>query len=140
MLIPGVKGLSDNISVVSVVGRYLEHARILYFANGGSAETYLSSADWMPRNLERRIELMFPVLDESLRGRVHEILSAYFKDNVKAHRLGPSGRWKRVEPVEGEARFASQEYFYEAMKRRRELEEEPPERELQVRRKPPAGF
>lgn len=136
MLVPGVKGLSENISVISIVGRYLEHARILYFANGGASEVYLSSADWMPRNLERRIELMFPVLDEGLRGRVHGLLMDYFRDNTKSHRLGPSGRWKRVVPEEGEAPFSAQEAFYEEMIRRRDLEEEPPERELQVRRKP----
>ena len=140
MLVPGVKGLSENISVVSVVGRNLEHTRILFFANGGAEELYLSSADWMPRNLERRIELMFPVLDEDLRKRVRDILEAYFRDSAKAHRLGPSGRWKRVEPAEGEEPFSSQAWFYESVKRRHDLEEAPPERELQVRRKPTTGF
>ncbi len=139
MLVPGVKGLSDNITVVSVVGRYLEHARIAYFGNGGTEEVYLSSADWMPRNLERRIELMFPVLDDSLRARVKDILGAYFRDNLKAHRLSPSGRWKRVEGAEGEEPWSSQERLYEASLRRKALDEEPPERELLVRRKPPTG-
>ena len=138
MLVPGAEGLRENITVVSIVSRYLEHARIMYFENGGAGELYLSSADWMPRNLDRRIELMFPVLDETVRRRVLEILRAYFRDNVKAHRLLPTGRWRRVEPGEGEPRFSAQEYFYETVKRRRELEEEPPERELQVRRKPPS--
>jgi polyphosphate kinase len=139
MLVPGVKGLSENISVVSVVGRNLEHARILFFANGGAEELYLSSADWMPRNLERRIELMFPVLDEALRKRVRDILEAYFRDSAKAHRLGPSGRWKRVDPAEGEEPFSSQAWFYDSVKRRHDLEEAPPERELLVRRRPTAG-
>ncbi len=139
MLVPGVKGLSENISVLSVVGRYLEHARILYFRNGGAEEVYLSSADWMPRNLERRIELMFPILDERLRVRVRDILMDYFRDNSRSHRLGPSGRWKRTEPSEGEAPFSAQAHFWEDTKRKRELEEEPPERELQVRRRPPRG-
>jgi polyphosphate kinase len=139
MLVPGIKGLSENITVISIVGRYLEHARVFYFGNGGAEELYLSSADWMPRNLERRIELMFPILDEGIRERAREILMAFFRDNTKAHRLGPSGRWKRVEPAEGEAPFSAQAWFYESVKRRRELEEEPPERELQVRRKPPVA-
>jgi polyphosphate kinase len=136
MLVPGVKGLSERISVVSVVGRYLEHARIIYFRNGGAEELYLSSADWMPRNLERRVELMFPVLDEEARRRVLEILKAYFRDNSKAHRLGPSGRWRKVEAAEGEERFSAQAYFYETVKRRQTLAEEPPERSLQVRKRP----
>ena len=135
VLVPGKKGLSENITVVSVVGRYLEHARIAYFRNGGAEELYLSSADWLPRNLERRVELMFPVIDERARGRVHEILAAYFMDSAKAHRLDPSGSWKKIRPSEGEAPFSAQQAFYEAVKRRRALEEAP-EEELQVRRRP----
>jgi polyphosphate kinase len=140
MLVPGAKGLSENISVVSIVGRYLEHARIFYFRNGGSEEIYLASADWMPRNLERRIELMFPVLDDELRGRVRDILFSYFRDNTKAHRLGPTGHWKRVAPAEGEAGFSVQTQFHETTLKRKNLQEEPPERELQVRRRPASGI
>ncbi|MBL8966477.1 MAG: polyphosphate kinase 1 [Spirochaetaceae bacterium] len=136
MLVPGVAGLSENISVVSVVGRYLEHARVLYFRNGGAEELYLSSADWMPRNLERRVELMFPVLDEALRSRVKDILLAYFRDTAKAHRLGPSGRWNKLAPAAGEEPFSAQAWFYESVKRRHAAEENPAERELQVRRRP----
>jgi len=135
-LVPGVKGLSENIVVVSVVGRYLEHARALYFRNGGAEELYLSSADWMPRNLERRIELMFPILDEGLRAGLRELLLAYFRDNRKAHRLGPSGRWRKVKPAEGEAPFSAQAWFCESVKKRRRVYDEPAESELQVRRKP----
>ncbi len=135
-LVPGVKGLSENILVVSVVGRYLEHARILYLRNGGAEEVYLSSADWMPRNLERRVELMFPVLDESLRERVKEIALAYFRDNTKAHRLGPSGRWRKLSPEEGEEPFSAQAWFHESLKQRRSIAEDPAERELQVRKRP----
>lgn len=119
-LIPGLKGLSENIRVVSIVGRYLEHARILYFRNGGAEELYLSSADWMPRNLERRVELLFPVFGEEAKERVYDALQSYFLDNAKARELGPSGHWKRVKPVEGEARFAVQDYFYEDAGRRLE--------------------
>lgn len=112
-LVPGLKGLSENITVVSIVGRYLEHARVCYFRNGGSEELYLSSADWMPRNLEKRIELMFPVFGEEARDRVYDALMSYFLDNVKARALGPSGHWRRVKPLEGEAPFSVHDYFYE---------------------------
>jgi polyphosphate kinase len=134
-LAPGVKGLSENITVVSVVGRFLEHARIVYFGNGGAEEMYLSSADWLPRNLEKRIELMFPVRDEIARARVKAILDAYFADNVKAHRLGSNGRWKKRKPAEGEMPYSAQASFYETVKRRRALEEAPAE-DLEVRRRP----
>jgi len=134
-LIPGVAGLSENIEVVSVVGRYLEHARIILFGNGGAEEIFLSSADWLPRNLEKRIELMFPVRDEAARRRVRDILSAYFMDNAKAHGLQPNGRWKKLRPAEGEAPYSAQAAFYETVKRRKALEEAPAE-DLQVRRRP----
>jgi len=134
-LVPGVKGLSENISVVSVVGRYLEHARIIYFENGGADEIYLSSADWLPRNLEKRIELMFPVRDELARRRIREILAAYFADNVKAHTLGSNGKWKKRKPAEGEEPYSAQVAFYETVKRRKEVAEAPAE-ELEVRRRP----
>ncbi len=134
-LAPGVKGLSDNIKVVSVVGRNLEHSRIIYFNNGGSEEFYLSSADWLTRNLEKRIELMFPVREESARSRIREILGAYFIDTAKAHNLGPNGRWKKVKAVDGEAPFSAQAFFYETVKRRKTLAEAPTE-ELEVRRRP----
>ena len=134
-LVPGVKGLSENISVVSVVGRYLEHARIIYFENGGADEIYLSSADWLPRNLEKRIELMFPVRDETARKRIRDILDAYFKDNVKAHTLGSNGKWKKRKPAEGEEPYSAQVAFYDIVKRRKEVDEAP-EEELEVRRRP----
>jgi polyphosphate kinase len=134
-LVPGVKGLSENVTVVSVVGRNLEHSRIIYFNNGGAEEIYLSSADWLTRNLEKRIELMFPVRDEAARARIREIIGAYFIDTAKAHRLNPNGRWKKVKPIEGEAPFSAQSFFYETVKRRKALEEAPTE-ELEVRRRP----
>jgi len=137
-LVPGVKGLSESIRVVSVIGRYLEHARICYFRNGGAEELYMSSADWMPRNLEKRIELLFPVFGEEARDRVYDALMAYFLDNAKARELGPSGHWHRVKPAEGESRFSVQEYFYEDAVKRHEREDMASEDEvLQVRRSPP---
>src|SRR5437899_3450293 len=85
---PGVRGISERIRVRSSVGRFLEHSRIFYFANGGQDEVYLSSADWMPRNLYERVEVMFPVKDPMLRNRImHEILSAYLADSIKARVL-----------------------------------------------------
>jgi polyphosphate kinase len=134
-LAPGVKGLSENIEVVSVVGRYLEHARIILFGNGGSEEIYLSSADWLPRNLEKRIELLFPVRSETAHKRVRDILSAYFLDTAKAHRLQKNGRWEKAKPAEGETPYSAQVAFYETVKQRKALDEAPAE-ELEVRRRP----
>lgn len=106
---PGLQGVSDNIRVVSVVGRFLEHSRILYFRNGGEEEFYLSSADWMPRNLNRRVELMFPVEDSDNRARLKEILETYLNDTVKARELGSDGVYRRREK-QG-AGVNAQEYF-----------------------------
>jgi len=112
MLVPGVKGLSENIRVVSIIDRYLEHSRIFYFANGGAEELYLASADWMTRNLERRVELMFPLLQEDTRKTIFEILSAYFRDNRQAWLLDSQGAWTRIEPEAGEEPFSAQAYFH----------------------------
>ncbi|MBN2875711.1 MAG: polyphosphate kinase 1 [Spirochaetales bacterium] len=137
-LVPGLKGRSDHITVVSVVGRFLEHARIAYFRNGGAEELYLSSADWMPRNLEKRIELMFPVYGEEARDRVYDALMSYFVDNVKARTLASSGRWRKVKPADGEERFSAQDYFCEESSRRLDRADAVTEgRVLQVRRGAP---
>ncbi|WP_256759951.1 polyphosphate kinase 1 [Cohnella sp. WQ 127256] len=93
---PGVPGLSDNIRVISIVDRYLEHARILSVAGGGEAEVYLSSADWMTRNLSRRVELMCPVYDQGLRLMLMNVLHMNLQDNVKAHELQSTGTYQRV--------------------------------------------
>ncbi len=95
-LVPGVPGVSENIEVRSIVDRFLEHARIFYFANGGHEEVYLSSADWMERNLVRRFETIFPVESPDLRSRLIHILHVYFADNVKAWILSPDGEYQRV--------------------------------------------
>ena len=116
---PGVPGTSDNIRVISIVDRFLEHARIFHFGNNGKREVYLSSADWMPRNFQRRIEVMFPIEDEGLRDRViDEILAIALKDNVKARRLMSDGRYVRAQPEAGtdgtaEASLRSQYRFME---------------------------
>jgi len=121
---PGVPGTSDNIRVISIVDRFLEHARIFHFGNGGKREVYLSSADWMPRNFQRRIEVMFPVDDEGLRDRViDEILAIALKDNVKARRLMSDGRYARVQPetsADGTTREASLRSQYRFMELARE--------------------
>ena len=99
---PGLKGTSDNIEVVSIVDRFLEHTRIFHFRNGGDDEVYLSSADWMPRNLDRRIELLFPVESPEGRQKVLAALDVVFQDNVKARRLQADGTYKRRRPAKGE--------------------------------------
>ncbi len=94
---PGIRGVSDGIKVRSIVGRFLEHSRIYYFQNGGDEEIYLGSADWMPRNLHERVEVVFPVHDALQRERVKkEILAAYLADNVKSRLLRRGGDYSAV--------------------------------------------
>lgn len=93
---PGMPGVSDNIQVRSIVGRYLEHSRIYLFKNGGDTQVFLSSADWMPRNLDRRVELMFPVEAELLKAQVSDLLALQWRDNVKASQLQFDGRYVRL--------------------------------------------
>ena len=114
---PGLKGTSDNIDVVSVVDRFLEHSRIFHFANGGDEEVYLSSADWMPRNLDHRIELLFPVRSPEGRAKVLAALDAAFADVVKGRWLQPDGSYKRRRPARGEEPYRSQLELYREAKR-----------------------
>ena len=107
---PGVAGVSDNITVRSIVDRFLEHARVFYFRNGGHEEVYLSSADWMQRNLSKRLELLFPVVDPRHRRRLVEALKLYFADNVKAWRLTSDGTYEKVRR-KGQ-RVRAQQAFY----------------------------
>ncbi|MCD8221120.1 MAG: RNA degradosome polyphosphate kinase [Clostridiales bacterium] len=93
----GVPGLSENISVHSIVGNFLEHARILYVENGGSPQVYMGSADWMPRNLDNRVEIMFPVEDPELKAQVLHILQVQLEDNTKAHILQPDGTYAKID-------------------------------------------
>jgi polyphosphate kinase len=99
---PGVPGVSDRIRVRSIVGRFLEHSRVWYFRNGGNEDVYIGSADLMPRNLDRRIEIMAPLKNAELRRRMFDILQTYLADNVKARELRPDGRYVRVRPGAGE--------------------------------------
>jgi len=116
---PGVRGVSDHIRVRSIVGRFLEHSRIYYFANGGQEEVYVGSADWMPRNLYERVEVIFPLKDELLRERVRqEILEAYLADNVKSRILQKDGSYVRTWQAQGKrkppaasAAFNAQEFL-----------------------------
>jgi polyphosphate kinase len=119
---PGVRGVSENIRVRSIVGRFLEHSRIYYFANGGDEEIYIGSADWMPRNLYERVEVLVPLRDEMLRQRVrHEILDAYLADNRKARILLKDETYIRAwQPMQGKrnrrmptgaAAFSAQEFL-----------------------------
>jgi len=114
---PGLKGASENIEVVSIVDRFLEHARVFHFRNGGDDEVYLGSADWMPRNLDRRIELLFPVEHPACRRKVLEALDAMFLDNVKARRLQADGTYKRRRPTRGEESYRVQVRLYELGRR-----------------------
>jgi polyphosphate kinase len=109
---PEVPGLSERIRVVSLVDRYLEHARVLVFENGGQPEVLLSSADWMQRNLDHRIEIAFPVLEPKLQSRVREILDAQLADTVKSRRIGPDGRSRRGGAGNGHS-LRAQEWLYE---------------------------
>ena len=111
---PGLQGISDTIRVISIIDRYLEHARIFYFHNGGDPTFWLASADWMPRNFNRRIEIAFPVLEPQLQARVREILELQLADTVKSWRMDPDGRYvKSPKRTELGSRF--QERFYEIL-------------------------
>ncbi len=108
----GIPGVSETIHVRSIVGNFLEHARIFYFRNGGNEEFYMGSADWMPRNLDKRVEIMFPVEDPVLREKVRHILQVQLDDNVKAHILQPSGVYEKIDK-RGKVLVNAQETFCE---------------------------
>ena len=121
----GIPGVSENISVRSIVGNFLEHSRIFYFLNGENEEIYCGSADWMPRNLERRVEILFPVEEPALKEKLKDILSAQLRDNVKAQVLQPDGTYAKVDK-RGKELFNSQEYFCkEAIREAKEAAGEP---------------
>ncbi len=132
MLVPGVKNQSENIRVVSVIDRYLEHTRVFFFQNGGSEEYYLSSADWMPRNLEKRVELMFPLELPEIQRRVRRGLDLFFEDKQKGHTLKSDGTWKRKKGSGGRA----QEEQYFRIRDRAGTEQPENRQEFEVRRKP----
>ncbi len=112
MLRPGVPGLSETVQVRSIVGQFLEHSRIFYFANGGDEDVYIGSADWMTRNLDRRVEVVTPILDVNLKRHLkNAVLDAYMKDNTKARALNSEGGYERVPMAPGEPAFNSQLHF-----------------------------
>ncbi|MCB1316246.1 MAG: polyphosphate kinase 1, partial [Leptospiraceae bacterium] len=120
---PGIKGLSENITVYSIVGRFLEHSRIFYFENAGSPKVYLSSADWMPRNLNRRVEILFPINDADHIQRIVSIMDTTSRDNHNKRVLNPDGSYTRIKPGTNENRFSAQRYFREeALKESRQTE------------------
>jgi polyphosphate kinase len=110
---PGIPGVSENIRVISVVDRFLEHSRIFYFENAGNPEVFTGSADWMDRNLSRRVEVVFPVEQPDLKQRVIDILKTTLADNVKARELLPDGTYRRVKAPEGVPPLRSQQRFLE---------------------------
>ena len=111
---PGLPGVSDNIRVVSIVGRYLEHSRIYYFLNGGDEEVYMGSADLMPRNLNRRVEVIFPVEEINLIRYIRDqILETYLSDNIKARLMNSDGSYEYLKPGPGQEQINSQRRFLE---------------------------
>lgn len=108
---PGVSGLSENVRVYSVLGRFLEHARIYCFTNGGAPEYYIGSADWMKRNLDNRVETVAPVWDPALQEELRAILDVYDADNTTAWDLRPDGTYVRRTPSEGDPERSSQDVF-----------------------------
>ncbi len=109
---PGIQGLSENIRVISIVGRFLEHSRIYYFRNGGDEEIWLGSADLMPRNLNQRVEVLFPIEDRAMsRGIYENILLTYLADNLKARQMNPDGSYRRLHPPRDQEGISAQDQF-----------------------------
>lgn len=119
----GIPGISENITVRSIVGNFLEHSRIFYFYANGSEEIYMGSADWMPRNLDKRVEIIFPVEDEVLKEEVIHILDIQLRDNIKAHILQTDGSYKK-EDRRGKEALNSQDYFCREAQERAKVPEE----------------
>ena len=120
VLIPGIPGVSDNITVRSLVGRFLEHSRVFWFNNGGREELYIGSADWMPRNLNDRVELMIPVKDTDCMHRIKNMVLKELEDNQKAHIMQSNGTW--VKMIASENEVCAQEYFQKLAEQRSEQE------------------
>ncbi len=138
MLVPGVKNLSENITVTSIIDRYLEHSRICYFQNGGNEEIYLSSADWMPRNLDRRVEIMFPILSETIFARLKSILNNYLNDTENSSILNSDGTWTQISQLQEKSKtdkkFSTQKYFHEKAQKLEKIQKDNFTSEFIVRR------
>lgn len=118
----GIPGISENITVRSIIGEFLEHSRIYYFWNDGKEEVYCSSADWMPRNLDRRVEILFPIDNDSLKEEILEMLKILLSDNVKAQLMQPDGTYERIDR-RGKVLLCAQDYFAEEAKKFLEISE-----------------
>ncbi|HWS41373.1 MAG TPA: polyphosphate kinase 1 [Arenimonas sp.] len=117
---PGVMGLSENITVRTLVGRFLEHSRVYWFGNDGNSEIYCSSADWLERNLLRRVETCFPILDKELAAQVfHEELECYLQDNSQAWLLASDGNYQKIQLEENQSAFSAQQYLLSTLCRKR---------------------
>ncbi len=133
---PGIRGVSERIRVKSVVGRFLEHSRIFYFGNGGEEEVYLGSADWMPRNLFERVEVLFPVRDPLLRARiVQEILPAYLADNLKTRIAQRGGSYVHMQPSKSTPPFSAQDFLIGLAEGKLDLSSVPAPRPLPQQRR-----
>ena len=119
-LVPGLPGISENIRVRSLVGTFLEHARIFYFSNDGHEELYMGSADWMPRNLDRRVEIVFPIEDEELKKKAKHILDVQLADTAKARCLLKDGSYQKVDRRGRGFLEAQKQFCQEAMESRKE--------------------
>lgn len=115
---PGLEGISDNIEVRSIIGRFLEHSRIFYFKNNGNEEVYLSSADWMSRNLHKRVEIMFQIKNNKLKQRLIDILNIYWNDNQNSWLLNSDGNYTKIQPKEKDKKLSAQEYFLKQIKQK----------------------
>jgi polyphosphate kinase len=115
---PGIPGVSENIEVRSIVGRFLEHSRIYRFANGGDPQFFLGSADWMERNFFHRVEAVFPIQGDGMKNHVQEIIDYFWRDNMKAEILQPDGTYIPA-PREGELWDAQEQFLAEAARRRK---------------------
>ena len=119
---PGIQGLSENIQVTSILGRFLEHSRIYYFHNDGNEEIYLGSADLMPRNLNQRVEILFPVEDKALIHHIRKyVLDVYLSDNVNARMMNPDGTYTRLHPKSTRNAKDAQKIFIEQAQKRNQL-------------------
>ena len=117
---PGIKGLSENIRVISILGRFLEHSRIFYFHNNGEEEVYMGSADLMQRNLNQRVEILFPVQDPSMVRYIRKsILEVYLSDNVKARLMKTDGTYIRLKPQSKRESRNAQKIFIDRVNRRK---------------------
>ena len=135
-LIPGVEGFTDNLTVHSIVGRFLEHSRIYIFGTDGEEQKiYISSADYMTRNTIHRVEVAAPVLDSKLKKRVREIFRILMSDNAKTRIMQNDGLYTHAKPVEGEAPLNAQEYFYEEAYKKAETKKQRQDRQQKIQRK-----